>query len=132
MGYRSTVAYTIRFTDDDDRLNTQSFYTFIAEAKANDATRSALEECEIDENKLQINYHAEDVKWYDSDPRVQNHEELLLLASDTIETYEDTRECIGYVFARIGDNDDDNEWKAQGKYSTDWLWLKRQLIKDWT
>ena len=131
MGYRSSVAYTIRFVSDDDRLNTQSFYTFIAEAKSKDATRSALEECDVDENKLQINYHVEDVKWYDSDPQIDAHLELLILASDTIETYEDLKECIGYVFARVGDNDDDNEWKAQGKYSTDWLWLKRQLIKDW-
>lgn len=131
MGYRSTVAYTIRFTDDDDRMNTQSFYTFIAEAKANDATRSALEECEIDEQKLQINYHVEDTKWYDTYSHVQAHMELLLLVSDTIETYEDTRECIGYVFTRIGENDDDTEWKANGKYDTNWLWVRREIIKDW-
>jgi hypothetical protein len=56
---------------------------------------------------------------------------LIELASDTFETFEDTQECIGYVFARIGDNDDDTEWKAKGKYDSDWLWIKRSLIMDW-
>jgi len=131
MGYRSTVAYTIRFTSDDDRLNTQTFYTFIAEAKSNDSCRAALDQCEIDEQKLQINFHVEHYKWYENDPCVQGHEKLLLLVTDTIETYEDTRECIGYVFARIGENDEDTEWKADGKYDTNWLWIKRQIITDW-
>ena len=131
MGYRSNVAYTIRFTSDDDRLNEQTFYTFIAEAKANDSCRAALEQCEIDEQKLQINFYVEDYKWYDRDPHVQGHEDLIQLANDTLETYEDTQECIGYVFARLGENDDDNDWRARGKYSTDWLWIKRQVIKDW-
>jgi len=131
MGYRSNVAYTIRFTSDDDRLNEQTFYTFIAEAKSKDSCRAALEQCEIDEQKLQINYYVEDTKWYDSDPHVQGHEQLLELASDAIETYEDMNECIGYVFTRAGDNDDDNEWKAQGKYDVDWLWIRREIVKDW-
>ena len=33
MGYRSDVAYTIRFNSEDDELNKQSFFTFLAEAK---------------------------------------------------------------------------------------------------
>ena len=131
MGYRSTVAYTIRFTDDDDTMNTQSFYTFIAEAKSKDSCRAALKQCEIDEQKLQINYYVGNIKWYESDPHVQGHEELILLASDTLETYEDLKECIGYVFARIGDNDDDIEWKANGKYDVNWLWVRSEIVKDW-
>jgi hypothetical protein len=131
MGYRSSVAYTIRFVSDDDRLNTQSFYTFIAEAKSKEACRAALEECDVDENKLQINYHVEDVKWYDSYSHVENHMKLIELANDTIETYEDLKECIGYVFARVGENDDDTEWRANGESDINWLWVKRDLIKDW-
>jgi hypothetical protein len=131
MGYRSNVAYTIRFTDDDDKLNEHTFYTFIAEAKANDSCRAALEECEVDEQELRINYHVEDIKWYDSYSHVKNHMKLIELASDTIETFEDIKECLGYVFARIGDNDDDTEWKAKGKYDSNWLWVKRSLIMDW-
>jgi hypothetical protein len=73
----------------------------------------------------------EDIKWYDTYSHVQNHKELLLLVSDTYETYEDTRECIGYVFTRIGENDDDTEWRANGKYEVDWLWVRREIIKDW-
>ena len=131
MGYRSSVAYTIRFVSDDDRLNTQSFYTFIAEAKSKEACRAALEECDVDENKLQINYHVEDVKWYDNYSHVDNHMKLIELANDTIETYEDLKECIGYVFARVGENDDDTEWRANGESDINWLWVKREIIKDW-
>jgi hypothetical protein len=131
MGYRSSVAYTIRFVSDDDRMNTQSFYTFIAEAKSKEACRAALEECDVDENKLQINYYVDDVKWYDSYSHVDNHMKLIELANDTIETYEDLKECIGYVFARVGENDDDTEWRANGESDINWLWVKRDLIKDW-
>jgi len=131
MGYRSSVAYTIRFVSDDDRLNTQSFYTFIAEAKSKEACRAALEECDVDENKLQINYYVEDVKWYDNYSHVDNHMKLIELANDTIETYEDLKECIGYVFARVGENDDDTEWRANGESDINWLWVKREIIKDW-
>ena len=44
MGYRSDVAYTIRFVSDHDENNKQSFYTFIAEAKAKAATAPCFSE----------------------------------------------------------------------------------------
>ena len=43
MGYRSEVAYTIRFTSDDERAK-QSFFTFLAEAKARAATAGCFTE----------------------------------------------------------------------------------------
>jgi hypothetical protein len=131
MGYRSNVAYTIRFTGDDDTLNRHTFYTFIAEAKSKEACRAALEDCDVDEQNLRINFTAEEIKWYDNIPIVKDHEELLLMASDTIETYEDMNECIGYIFIRTGENEDDNEVRAKGLYNFDWLWVKREIIKDW-
>ena len=129
MGYRSNVAYTIRFTSDDDTLNRQTFYTFIAEAKSNDACRAALEDCDVDEQDLRINFTAGDIKWYDNIPIVEDHTALIDLAEETIEDNEN--DCVGYIFIRTGENEDDNEVRAKGLYNFDWLWVKREIIKDW-
>jgi hypothetical protein len=91
MGYRSTVAYTIRFiprhspdTDDieEERKAKSSFYLFLAEAKANVDTSLCFSDKEsdvfkVDEENLQIRFFAEGVKWYESYPDVQCHEALI-------------------------------------------------------
>jgi len=129
LGYRSNVAYTIRFTSDDDTLNRQAFYTFIAEAKSNDNCRAALEDCDVDEQDLRINFAAEDIKWYDNIPIVEDHTALIDLAEETIEDNEN--ECVGYIFIRTGENEDDNEVKAFGLYNFNWLWIRRTIERDW-
>jgi hypothetical protein len=129
MGYRSNVAYTIRFTSDDDTLNRQAFFTFIAEAKSNDSCRAALEDCDVDEQDLRINFTAEDIKWYDNIPIVEDHTALIDLAEETIEDNES--ECVGYIFIRTGENEDDNEVRAKGLYNFDWLWIRRTIERDW-
>jgi hypothetical protein len=63
MGYRSEVAYTIRFVNDHDTNNEQSFYTFLMEAKANPKCQIALSEVAIDHKKQTFNFYASDVKW---------------------------------------------------------------------
>ena len=129
MGYRSNVAYTIRFTSDDDTLNRQAFFTFIAEAKANEDTRQAIEECEIDNINLQINFADSDIKWYDSHQDVASHDALIDLAEETID--DNVNECVGYIFIRTGENEDDNEVKAKGLYDFNWLWIRRTIERDW-
>ena len=129
MGYRSNVAYTIRFTSDDDTLNRQVFYTFIAEAKSDEVTRQAIEECEVDESDLRINFTVDDIKWYDSHSDVASHDALIDLAEETIEDNEN--ECVGYIFIRTGENEDDNEVRAKGLYNFDWLWIRRTIERDW-
>ena len=54
MGYRSDVAYTIRFVDDHDTNNHQSFFTFLAEAKADPRCAIALCEVAINEKRQEI------------------------------------------------------------------------------
>lgn len=131
MGYRSNVAYTIRFTSDDDTLNRQAFYTFIAEAKSDDTTRQAIEECDVDESDLTIHFVVDDIKWYDSHQDVASHDALIDLAEETINSWEGDQECMGYIFVRCGENEDDTEVKASGKYDFQWLWVRRTIERDW-
>ena len=109
MGYRSDVAYTIRFVDDHDTNNRQSFYTFLAEAKSKPLYAYAMKEVEIDERKFRINYLAEGTKWYDGYAEVESHMALFGLAQEwCAQVNEGMLNCkIGTVFIRIGENTDD-------------------------
>jgi hypothetical protein len=132
MGYRSDVAYTIRFTGEDDTKVRQSFYTFLAEAKVNaDTTPCFLEHDDyfkVIESAWTINFYADDIKWYESFADVQCHEALLAMARSWID---DGVECIGYYFARIGEETNDTEENCGGRWDNDWLCLKREIVKDW-
>ena len=50
MGYRSDVAYTIRFSDTDK--GRQTFEIFLADARQNENTKGAFDEAEGDEPKI--------------------------------------------------------------------------------
>jgi hypothetical protein len=137
MGYRSDVAYTIRFTSDHDENNKQSFFTFLAEAKSKAATAACFteetgqwSEFEVDEKRLRINFAADDVKWYESYPDVQCHEALLDLAAEWVND-EDNNSGIAYKFVRIGEDDDDIEQKEGGDVDWDWLQVERTIRQDW-
>ncbi len=132
MGYRSEVAYTIRFSGEDDTKVKQSFYTFLAEAKANPDIAGCFSDDEehfkVIEATYTINFHADDVKWYESYEDVQCHEALMKQALAWID---DGNECIGYIFARIGEEVNDTEQNYGGNWDDDWLYLKRELVLDW-
>jgi hypothetical protein len=132
MGYRSDVAYTIRFTGEDDTKVRQSFYTFLAEAKANPDTAlcfSQHDDClEVVESAWSINFYAPDVKWNESFEDVKCHEALLAMVRSWID---DDVECIGFCFARIGEETNDTEENFGGRWDDDWLCLSRQIVKDW-
>ena len=137
MGYRSDVAYTIRFVHEDDTNNKQSFYTFLAEAKANAATALCFTTpnvpswgFEVDEENYQINFYADNVKWYESFTDVQCHEALLNLANEWDED-EGNYAHIGYAFVRIGEESDDIVEKLSD--SADWGWVSvgRSINRDW-
>ena len=133
MGYRSDVAYTIRFTDDHDTNNEQSFYTFLMEAKANPKCQIALSEVEIDYKRKRFNFSANDVKWYESYPDVDSHTALFDQARDWVkETHDQQTHCsIGAIFSRIGENTDDVEEVAVGDYEWEWIQISREIITDW-
>jgi hypothetical protein len=129
MGYRSDVAYTIRFEGDEDERNRQSFYTFLAEAKCKDEYKIALDEVDIDEKHLCINFNCESTKWYDTFPEVISHKALFALG----EEYAATLTCpIAGKFVRMGEDTDDIEEHTFGDYDYEWVSVSRQLVTSWT
>jgi hypothetical protein len=144
MGYRSTVAYTIRFTQPshdkpeevvDIEDVKSSFYLFIAEAKAKVETAGAFtdEDIKIDEGNLAIYFYAGHVKWYESYPDVACHEALMQLSKDWCDGNEGENTCpfIGGMFARIGEEMEDmvEEVWGQGEYG--WIGIHRTMECDW-
>jgi len=135
MGYRSDVAYTIRFNSDHDENNKQSFFTFLAEAKAKAATAACFLEREwvefvVDEKRLRINFSAENVKWYESYEDVKCHEALIDLASEWANDA-DNNSGIAFMFVRVGEENDDVEQKYGGEYDHGWLDVHRSISRDW-
>ena len=135
MGYRSDVAYTIRFNSDHDENNKQSFFTFLAEAKARAATAACFLEREwvefrIDEARFRINFVADGVKWYESYEDVKCHEALIDLASEWASDA-DNNSGIGYMFVRVGEENDDVEQKYGGEYDHGWVDVHRSISRDW-
>lgn len=81
MGYRSDVAYVIKFDDIETRDN---FVTLML-AKNNPQTTQALSECEYGyKDDPVITFEAQSVKWYNSFEDVQAHERLML---DAVEIF---------------------------------------------
>jgi len=134
MGYRSDVAYTIRFVNDHDTNNEQSFYTFLMEAKANPKCQIALAEVEIDHKKQAFYFSAKDVKWYENYPDVMSHMALLHLAEDWAkQVREGTLHCsIGSMFLRAGEETNDTEERYEGDYDHDWMSVHREITIDWS
>ena len=134
MGYRSDVAYTIRFTDDHDTNNEQSFYTFLLEAKANPNCQIALAEVEVSAKKHTFTFNAESVKWYDNYPDVMSHMALVHLAEDwSCQVREGKLHCsIGVMFLRVGEDTTDVEERFNGDYDHEWMSVSRQITTDWS
>ena len=129
MGYRSDVAYTIRFMGDEDEKNRQSFYTFLAEAKSKDEYKIALDEVIIDEKRLRFNFECLSVKWYDSFPEVQSHTKLFALGEEYCATLVVP---IAGSFLRVGEDSSDIEENSFGDFDYDWLHVSRQINTDWS
>jgi len=129
MGYRSEVAYKIEFAKKED------FWGFIAEAKLDPATSLCFDEeswgkeyFEVDEEKYEIRFLADSVKWYDSYPEVQCHENLWAKAEARCD--EEQVEVQG-AYARIGEESDDNEEKFFGDDPYELVRISRQVVVDW-
>jgi hypothetical protein len=136
MGYRSDVAYTIRFTKAED------YHLFVLEAKTNPEVAGALGDCTLDDDKMRIDFNVTDIKWYDSYPEVQMHEKLIAQAEswcddDThIAVKEGGLEAslapyrVSFIFVRIGENIDDVEERHGGDYDWEWLHVSRRIEGD--
>ena len=147
MGYRSSVAYTIRFRDD------KLFNMFLAEAKVKDETKLCFSDEEMESEHLKIipelrhiNFFADDVKWYEEYPDVLCHENLIDLAKEYIaqhtekeekdsddgrSTYIKVYEPCGWVFVRIGEEPTDIVERSGGDYDWSWISLCRSIEVDW-
>jgi len=139
MGYRSDVAYTIRFVSDDDTKNRQSFYTFLAEAKSKAAIAGCFNAhwngCDahwvkVDEVRLRINFTADNVKWYEDYADVQCHEALINLANEWVNDELNNSE-IAYRFVRVGEEVEDVESRTGGTAEWDWVNVVRAIERDW-
>ena len=100
MGYRSEVAYSIGFED------TQTMGQFINYVFGSEDEHmiDALKECEVCFKELRINFHAYDVKWYESYTDVQGHTKLYTLPND--ESTQFYEKC-DYKFIRVGEEQGD-------------------------
>ena len=139
MGYRSTVAYTIRFETpsynkpeekEDPEDAKRSFYTFLAEAKANEDTALCFtdtDHLEVDEKNLQFRFFSKEVKWYESYPDVACHEALISLSKSWV----DDNNFIGGAFARVGEDTNDNIEEVWGQGEYGWVGVNRSVYADW-
>lgn len=134
MGYRSLVAYTIRFVGADDKRSEQSFNTFLCEAKAKipalwaGGEDSINEWLEIDMTKLQFNFSTpHDIKWYPDYADVKAHHELWELARE----FNEDNETIVGQYIETGENEDDITKKEFGDVEEDYIGLRREIVCDW-
>jgi hypothetical protein len=134
MGYRSDVAYTIRFVDDHDTNNSQSFYTFLAEAKTKPECAIALAEVKVDAKQQRFTFTAENVKWYETYPDVMSHTALVDLAcSWAKQAHEGELHCkIGVAFVRVGEDLSDIQEIFDGHHSYEWVQVERKINTDWS
>ena len=140
MGYRSTVAYTIRFTPiPDNNVDSPtaeavqecnaSFYCFLAEAKVKCSGAFDKEfGVMVDEGNMAINFLAENVKWYEDYDDVKCHEELMSLSKAWEEM---ENKYIGGIFMRIGEEVDDIVQEGWGEHDWDWMDIARTINVDW-
>lgn len=92
MGYRSDVAYVIRFETAEQRD------TFVELVKhRNDAMSEAIKECETRYEQPIITFEAEDVKWYSDYDDVKAHNAIL---DWSIELYPEA----GYRITQMGED----------------------------
>ena len=136
MGYRSLVAYTIRFVGDDDKKARQSFNIFLAEAKSKipslwvEDKDTVNEWLKIDEQKMQFNFHTpHDVKWYPDYADVQAHTALWDLAREFHEDEND--KCITGQYVEVGEADDDITVKEFGYPEDTYVRVIRKITCDW-
>lgn len=103
MGYRSEVAYVIKFKD----IETRDQFVTLMLAKNNTVVTEAINDTTHDDTKDPvITFKAGDVKWYDSYPDVQVHHQLM---RDANELYE-----AEWRFVRIGEETTDIAVQEEG------------------
>ena len=106
MGYRSEVAYVIRFANKEMR----ELFVSLQRAKADKAINEALSELVEVEDCL-LGYHADHVKWYDGYAEVNAHYTLM---KDSIDMFNQDEDIVGWRFVRLGEEGNDNVQDENG------------------
>jgi hypothetical protein len=106
VGYRSEVAYVIRFANKEMR----ELFVSMQRAKADKHINEALNELVEVEDCL-LGYHADHVKWYDGYDGVKAHETLM---QDSIDMFNQDEDIVGWRFVRLGEESDDNVQEEDG------------------
>lgn len=128
MGYRSDIAYKIKFFKKED------FWGFIAESKLDPETSLCFDnkenedKFEVDEEKHEIRFLAEGWKWYTDYPEVKAHEALWEKARERCD--EELLDVEG-AFCRIGEEMEDIVEEYFGEDPYDMVRVSRQVIVDW-
>lgn len=107
MGYRSEVAYVIKFGD-QEKLDT---FVALQLTKANGLVNESLKELRQIETTGDMQYlffYAADVKWYDDYADVQVHHKFM---EEAVEMFDD----CAWVFLRCGEQADDIQEEADGE-----------------
>jgi hypothetical protein len=137
MGYRSDVAYKIKF-DDEGQWN-----VFLLEAKSKPETRACFEDEDLTvvHEEREIRFSACAVKWYPDYPDVKCHHILMELCDEYNERQEKNfvdggttnikEPVVSYLFRRIGEEEDDIEHQCGGDPDWDWIELNRSLQVNW-
>jgi hypothetical protein len=147
MGYRSTVAYTIRFSknkqEDEQDAVKGAFLMFLEEAMANKDIKPCFGEHEfvdqqypnegmrIDKEGCAINFFADGVKWYEDYPDVKCHEALVQMARDWLDEDNPCSKYLGFAYARVGEDIEDLVEDVGGNGEYDWVSILRQVVCDW-
>jgi len=112
MGYRSEVAYVIKFEDIAQR---DAFVTLML-AKNDPVVTEAVNDTAHDQTDDPIiTFRAGDVKWYDEYTDVKVHHQMM---RDATELYE-----AEWRFVRIGENNNDIEIQEEGNHYELWEYV---------
>jgi hypothetical protein len=137
MGYRSDVAYKIKFEDEGQ------WNLFLLEAKSKPETRLCFEDesLTVVHDKQELRFLAQSVKWYGGYEDVDCHIKLLELCDEYLERQEKlfadsqitslTPPTVSYLFRRIGEQEDDIEDASGGDPDWDWIELIRYIRVGW-
>jgi hypothetical protein len=107
MGYRSDVAYVIRFETPEQR----DAFVEVVKHRNDEHWTNAINECETNYEEPIITFETEGVKWYDSYDDVKAHHAMLDWAVELYKKASWRRVLVGEDGAEeIHESDDDNNY----------------------